>query len=496
MLHQDDPPAADHREVDAAEGRSETVCFEVAPRRRTRSRSRPRVETLFEREGASTSASPTVQGKVKRMGRFAGRRTDWKKAYVRLAPDQKPSSSSRACSERWQSRSSNRRPPAGASRRCSTSRSSPPSAPGEEPRRCAQAQDGRPQQPGPDHQPLHGRRPQAPLPHHRLPPRQARTSRPRWPRSSTTRTAPRASRCCTTPTARSATSWRPNGLEVGATVVAGPDGRHPSGQRAAAAGDPARHDDPQHRADARARAASSSASAGAAAQLMAKEGEYAQVRLPSGEVREVHIECYATIGQVGNLEHENVSIGKAGRNRWLGWQAAQPRRRDEPGRPPDGRRRRARPRAAATRPRRGAGRPRASRPGTTSGPTRFIVRRRKSKADDGAIDQEGPVRGRPPDEEGGGAERDAGEEGRQDLVAALDGHSRHGRPHDRRPQRQEVHPGVHRREHGRAQARRVLADAASSRATAARRPRGRRRRAAAAPVSAPGAAPGRRRPKA
>jgi large subunit ribosomal protein L2 len=60
-------------------------------------------------------------------------------------------------------------------------------------------------------------------------------------------------------------------------------------------------------------------SAGAAAQLMAKEGEYAQVRLPSGEVREVHIECYATIGQVGNLEHENVSIGKAGRNRWMGW---------------------------------------------------------------------------------------------------------------------------------------------------------------------------------
>jgi large subunit ribosomal protein L2 len=59
-------------------------------------------------------------------------------------------------------------------------------------------------------------------------------------------------------------------------------------------------------------------SAGAAAQLMAKEGGYAQVRLPSGEVREIHIECYATIGQVGNLEHENVSVGKAGRSRWLG----------------------------------------------------------------------------------------------------------------------------------------------------------------------------------
>jgi large subunit ribosomal protein L2 len=59
-------------------------------------------------------------------------------------------------------------------------------------------------------------------------------------------------------------------------------------------------------------------SAGAAAQLMAKEGKYAQVRLPSGEVRLVSQECMATIGQVGNLEHENITIGKAGRSRWLG----------------------------------------------------------------------------------------------------------------------------------------------------------------------------------
>jgi large subunit ribosomal protein L2 len=59
-------------------------------------------------------------------------------------------------------------------------------------------------------------------------------------------------------------------------------------------------------------------SAGAGAQLMAKEGDYAQVKLPSGEVRKVSIDCYATIGQVGNLEHENVSYGKAGRKRWLG----------------------------------------------------------------------------------------------------------------------------------------------------------------------------------
>ncbi|MCX7816580.1 MAG: 50S ribosomal protein L2 [Syntrophales bacterium] len=59
-------------------------------------------------------------------------------------------------------------------------------------------------------------------------------------------------------------------------------------------------------------------SAGSFGQLLAKEGRYAQVRLPSGEVRKVLLECRATIGQVGNVEHENVSIGKAGRSRWLG----------------------------------------------------------------------------------------------------------------------------------------------------------------------------------
>ena len=59
--------------------------------------------------------------------------------------------------------------------------------------------------------------------------------------------------------------------------------------------------------------------AGASAQLMAKEGKYAQVRLPSGEVRLIALNCMATIGQVGNLDHENVSIGKAGRKRHMGW---------------------------------------------------------------------------------------------------------------------------------------------------------------------------------
>jgi large subunit ribosomal protein L2 len=59
-------------------------------------------------------------------------------------------------------------------------------------------------------------------------------------------------------------------------------------------------------------------SAGVAAQLMAKDGAYAQLKLPSGEVRKIHVECRATVGQVSHLEHQNISRGKAGRSRWLG----------------------------------------------------------------------------------------------------------------------------------------------------------------------------------
>jgi large subunit ribosomal protein L2 len=59
-------------------------------------------------------------------------------------------------------------------------------------------------------------------------------------------------------------------------------------------------------------------SAGSSVQLVAKDGPYASVKMPSGELRRINIECRATVGQVGNLEHENVSLGKAGRSRWLG----------------------------------------------------------------------------------------------------------------------------------------------------------------------------------
>jgi large subunit ribosomal protein L2 len=109
----------------------------------------------------------------------------------------------------------------------------------------------------------------------------------------------------------------PNGLEIGAQVVSGPTADIIAGNALPLKGIPL--GTTIHNLELkRGRGGQLVRSAGAAAQLMAKEGSYAQVRLPSGEVREIHIECYATIGQVGNIEHENVSIGKAGRNRWIG----------------------------------------------------------------------------------------------------------------------------------------------------------------------------------
>ena len=74
-------------------------------------------------------------------------------------------------------------------------------------------------------------------------------------------------------------------------------------------------------------------SAGAVAQLMARDGDYATLKLPSGEMRKIHVDCMASIGQVGNLDHINVSIGKAGRMRWMG---ERPQSRGVVTRPGDG----------------------------------------------------------------------------------------------------------------------------------------------------------------
>lgn len=107
------------------------------------------------------------------------------------------------------------------------------------------------------------------------------------------------------------------GLEVGATVVSGPGADILPGNAL-----PLRNIPPGtliHNVELRpGKGGQMVRSAGAAAQLVSKEDSYALVKLPSGEVRKVHIECMATIGQVGNLDHENITIGKAGRSRWFG----------------------------------------------------------------------------------------------------------------------------------------------------------------------------------
>jgi large subunit ribosomal protein L2 len=109
----------------------------------------------------------------------------------------------------------------------------------------------------------------------------------------------------------------PVGLEVGQTVVSGPQADIRPGNALPLENIPA--GTTIHNIELRpGKGGQMVRSAGAAAQLVSKEGGMALVKLPSGEVRRVPSNCYATIGQVGNLDHENVSLGKAGRKRWLG----------------------------------------------------------------------------------------------------------------------------------------------------------------------------------
>lgn len=110
---------------------------------------------------------------------------------------------------------------------------------------------------------------------------------------------------------------RPLGLEVGMTVVSGAEADILPGNCL-----PVRNIPPGtmiHNLELRpGRGGQMVRAAGGAAQLLSKEGDYALVKLPSGEVRKMRLECKATIGQVGNEDHENVTYGKAGRTRWMG----------------------------------------------------------------------------------------------------------------------------------------------------------------------------------
>ncbi|MDY4696876.1 50S ribosomal protein L2 [Selenomonas sp. WCA-380-WT-3B 3/] len=109
----------------------------------------------------------------------------------------------------------------------------------------------------------------------------------------------------------------PNGLNVGDQVVSGPEADIKVGNALPLKNIPV--GTTIHNVELKiGKGAQLVRSAGVSAQLMAKEGDYALLRMPSGELRKVHVNCRATIGEVGNLEHENITIGKAGRNRWLG----------------------------------------------------------------------------------------------------------------------------------------------------------------------------------
>ena len=109
----------------------------------------------------------------------------------------------------------------------------------------------------------------------------------------------------------------PNGLAVGDRVSAGPDADITTGNALPISGIPLGTQ--LHAIELKpGKGAQMVRSAGTSAQLMAKEGRMATLRLPSGEMRMVHADCMATIGQVGNWEHENQRTGKAGRSRWLG----------------------------------------------------------------------------------------------------------------------------------------------------------------------------------
>jgi large subunit ribosomal protein L2 len=109
----------------------------------------------------------------------------------------------------------------------------------------------------------------------------------------------------------------PVGLRVGDTVVSGPDADIRPGNALPLQNVPM--GSIVHNVELQpGRGGQMARSAGSEVQLMAKEGKHAQLRLPSGEMRLVPLVCYVTIGQVGNVEHENVVLGKAGRSRWLG----------------------------------------------------------------------------------------------------------------------------------------------------------------------------------
>ena len=202
-------------------------------------------------------------------------------------------------------------------------------------------------------------------------------------------------------------------------------------------------------------------SAGSSVQLVAKEGDFATLRLPSTEMRRVPIDCRATVGEVGNAEAELIKIGKAGRNRWKG---VRPQTRGVAMNPVD------HPLGGGEGKTSGGRHP-VSPWGKPEGRTRdknkpsqkLIVRRRRTRGSPevGAAMPRSLKKGPFVDDHLLKKVDDLNdsrrEEGHQDLVAPLHDHPRHGRPHHRRPRRPQARARLHHRVDGRPQARRVRA---------------------------------------
>ena len=258
-----------------------------------------------------------THGKVKRQGRFAGHRSDWKKAYVRLREGEKIPSSWKGRKERitkcqfGKYKPTSPRPPVSDREVFDEITTNEPDKPLTEPLNKSGGRNN------------HGEITRggaaagtsAPI-GSSISSATSTTFRRRSRRSSTTRTARRGSRSSPTPTARSGTSCS-GGLKVGDTIIAGDNVDILPGNTLPLKNIPL--GTLIHNVELRpGKGGQIARSAGSSVQLVAKEGEYASVRMPSGEIRSINMECVATIGQVGNVDHENVSIGKAGRSRWLG----------------------------------------------------------------------------------------------------------------------------------------------------------------------------------
>ena len=176
---------------------------------------------------------------------------------------------------------------------------------------------GRAQQHGFDLDLVPRRRPQAALPGGRFQARQDRRAGQRWRRSNTTPTARPTWRCCTTLDGEKRYILQPAGLKVGMKIMSGPEADILVGNAL-----PLKNIPPGtlvHNVELKpGKGGQMARAAGSDVRLISKEGGYALLKLPSGEVRRVLVDCMATIGQVGNVDHSNISLGKAGRKRWMG----------------------------------------------------------------------------------------------------------------------------------------------------------------------------------